>query len=1264
MKKIFTWIRWTLLICALLLVAGSAAILMYTQTDGFRRMVEVKAVTAINQSITGVVSWNRVEGSLLGNLRIYGLRLSYQNRDIFRAARADLGYSLLPLLWGRVRITQLRAAQPWLELRKDAGGDWTLVEALSAREPSTEPSQWVVAIDSISIEDGELILEPAASKPEGYRMRRLNLNGGVRIASGLLDAKVPRLSAWIEAQGAPQVYAQGGLIYHQTAEAESLTFEKFWLQTTQSRVMLAGTVKDFATLNADLKITLSELAAADLARFVPRWPAGINVRGAASARGPGKALDTTFSLVLAGAELSGALRADVLGDSKPFSGNVMINNLNVAKVLPDKRFAGVLDADVKISGAAANLESVKGTGKALLRSVVVNQVNVGEIALQGTFSPKVTDLTGELRGPVGQASWRSHLMLAAQPEYSVAMAVRSLDAVKLLKLNKSAPGALSFTGTVEGKGFDPQTMNTRANLDLMESQLGEVAVEKGKILGSISQGRIRFQQVQLQATGATLTAQGELGIDLQQPGRLDYRLQMTDLKPWLDLIERQGSGRLEMTGSASGNLAQLQTQGTMTLQAIDLPELAVQSGRVDFNLKRKSGATLPEGNINLDLAGVRAGAPLAQVKAAVKLPPPGAETIAVTASARDHDGRVHRLVADVVHQTPALRVRARELTLSLPDGSWRLAEPATVTRLEDDYLIDRMILRNQAQVLSVAGRFSLSGAQALDASIEQLSLATLYSYYTKAPDITGKLSARAQIRGTAAAPAIEATAELTDSKIAGQNYQGMRAVARYQNRNLTLDATIEQDKAHSLQVRGTIPLALSWDSAWRAQALEGMDLRARSAGLSLAFLNAFKPAAVQNINGEVAFDIALRGTLSVPEPRGSFQLRDGTFDVKALGTKMTGVFAEGSADAQRITIGRLSARAGSGTLEGSGVIALRQFAPESISLAVTARRWPAVQTDQYRAIINGNVRVAGPPSALRVGGAVEVIEGNIRPALDFLEHGTVSLKRDPTIVVVQRRGGNPLPVETNGRSAAEENELLRNLVLEMTVTIPNNLWIRHPNANVELTGKLTVMKKPQGDLTVSGPLETVRGWVGFQGRRFTLTQGKIQFTGGKPTDAILDVAAEYRVNSYLVNAVVKGTAEKPTLVLQSQPVLEQSDILSLLLFGRPVADLTNSEQVSLQQNAIGLTAGLATAALGKTVSDALGLQALGIDLSDVSFTGGQVRFGQYVGSRTYFSVSQDLSGKEGQEVSIEYQITPEWRVGATTSSDGSSGFDIIWRKRY
>jgi autotransporter translocation and assembly factor TamB len=1252
-----------LIIGALLIVMGITALLVYTQTDAFRRLVEEKALTAINQAINGVVSWDRVEGSVLENLRIYDLRLRYQNRDIFRAARAELGYSLLPLLWGRVHITQLKATNPWLELRKDADGDWTLVEALSTGEPSSEPSQWVFTIDGIAIDNGELIFEPETSKPEVYRLRDLTLNGGIEVANGL-EARVDQLGTWIEAKGAPQIHAQGALTYRQTPDSESLALEKFWLQTKQSRIMLAGTMKDFNNLNTDLQVTINQLAAADLVRFAPNWPAGIDVRGAASARGTGNALDTKFTLALAGADISGTLRADVLSEAKPYDGELVIRGLEVAKLSPVKNFSGVAGADIKISGAGTNLDSIKGAGTASLRSAVANGINVGDVTLQGTFSPKVADFTGALQGPVGEASWRSHLVLGAQPEYRIEIAAPALNAASLLQLNSSTPAEVSFKGTVEGTGFDLKSMDTRANIDVLKSQLGAVTVQQGKLLARISQGRIQFQQFQLVATGATLQAQGELGVDLEKPGRLAYRLQVTNLAPWLDLVERKGDGRLEVSGTASGNLARLQTSGAMTLRDLNLPPAAVQSGRIVFALERKQDAPLPEGDLNLDLEGVRAGIQLARLQAAIKLPPPGGQAIMVSASARDQEGRAHRLVAEVENQPSTQVVRAKELTLTLPDGSWRLAEPATITRANENILIDKLILVNQKQMLSVSGGFSPTGAQALDARIDRLSLATLNSFLAKAPDISGDLSARVQIRGTAAAPIIEARGEITDSKIAGQSYRGMRAATRYQNQSIALDITVEQDSTHSLDVRGTIPLALAWDRGWRAEPLGGMDLRARSAGLSLAFLNAFNPEAVQNINGEIALDMTVRGTLSDPEPRGTFTVHDGTFDAKALGTKVTAVFAEGSADARRVTLSRLSARAGDGTLEGSGIVSLRQFAPDNINLALKARRWPAVQNEQYRAIINGNVRVAGPLNALRVAGAIEVAEGNIRPALALLERGKVPLQRDPSIVVVKSRGDKPLPNATNGSNGAAENGLLQDLVLEVTVVIPKNLWIRHPNANVELSGKLTVVKKPESDLTISGRLETVRGWVGFQGRRFTLTRGTIEFTGGKPTNATLDVAAEYRVNSYLVNAVVSGTAEKPTLTLTSDPVLEQSDVLSLLLFGKPVADLSNTEQVSLQQNAIGVTAGFAAATLGKAVSDALGLQNLGIDLSDVSFTGGQVRFGRYVGPRTYVSISQGITGEHEGEVALEYQLTRDWRVGATTTSEGNNGVDIIWHKRY
>ena len=192
----------------------------------------------------------------------------------------------------------------------------------------------------------------------------------------------------------------------------------------------------------------------------------------------------------------------------------------------------------------------------------------------------------------------------------------------------------------------------------------------------------------------------------------------------------------------------------------------------------------------------------------------------------------------------------------------------------------------------------------------------------------------------------------------------------------------------------------------------------------------------------------------------------------------------------------------------------------------------------------------------------------------------------------------------------------------------------------------------------------MRGWFGFQGRRFDLRRGLIQFTGGRPINPTINVEGEYKTNNYLVTAVASGTASKPALTLNSQPQLAQSDILALLLFGKPTSELSGNEQLSLQKSAIDITAGFAAAQIGRAVSDALGLESLGVDLGDLNASGGQVRFGRYVGGQTYVAASQEVSGQHGREFSVEYQLTPQIKVDATTNTSGNSGVDIIWHKRY
>ena len=228
------------------------------------------------------------------------------------------------------------------------------------------------------------------------------------------------------------------------------------------------------------------------------------------------------------------------------------------------------------------------------------------------------------------------------------------------------------------------------------------------------------------------------------------------------------------------------------------------------------------------------------------------------------------------------------------------------------------------------------------------------------------------------------------------------------------------------------------------------------------------------------------------------------------------------------------------------------------------------------------------------------------------------------------------------------------------MSVPNNLWVRHANAEVELTGNLTLAKHANSEPTLTGAIDAVRGWLGFQGRRFTISRGRVQFTGGQPIDPVIDVIAEYRANDYLVNAIAGGRATKPTLTLTSQPQLEQSDILALLLFGKTTKDLSGGEQLSPQKNAMDITSSFAAAQIGRAVSNALGLESLGVDIRD----GSQVRFGHYVGRQTYVSASQEISGEHNREFRVEYQLTPQIKIDATTTVTGNSGVDIIWHKRY
>jgi translocation and assembly module TamB len=233
----------------------------------------------------------------------------------------------------------------------------------------------------------------------------------------------------------------------------------------------------------------------------------------------------------------------------------------------------------------------------------------------------------------------------------------------------------------------------------------------------------------------------------------------------------------------------------------------------------------------------------------------------------------------------------------------------------------------------------------------------------------------------------------------------------------------------------------------------------------------------------------------------------------------------------------------------------------------------------------------------------------------------------------------------------------------VTIEIERNAWIRRADADIEIGGKLEVTKAPGEGPRIVGEIRLLRGWYAFQGRRFTLDQGRIVFTGASPPQPTFDITAIYSTRDYRVSVHITGSAEKPTLELTSEPALEQADILAVLLFGKPANSLGRGESAALQQQALALAAGYVIPELRTSVMNALGVETLDVQLPEGTEPG-HISAGRYVAEDVFVSLGQEFGRRAAQIVGVEYYLGRNVSIRGSTSTRGDSALDLLWRYRY
>jgi translocation and assembly module TamB len=290
-----------------------------------------------------------------------------------------------------------------------------------------------------------------------------------------------------------------------------------------------------------------------------------------------------------------------------------------------------------------------------------------------------------------------------------------------------------------------------------------------------------------------------------------------------------------------------------------------------------------------------------------------------------------------------------------------------------------------------------------------------------------------------------------------------------------------------------------------------------------------------------------------------------------------------------------------------------------------------------------------------VSGRLETDRLVIRPTA--LPASVPHMEPDPTIVIV----GAPEPASP--AVPAPPPRIADALGLVLDARLAHEAWIRRADAEIELGGAVRLEKPPGGALRLLGHIQLLRGWYAFEGRRFTIQEGTITWTG-TPPEPILDVTAVYRTQLYRIVVRVEGAGEKPRLTLSSDPPLEQADILAVLLFGKPIQSLGREQSLGLQQQALQLASAYVVPELRTSVVSALGLDTLEVKLPQGAEQPGRVAVGRYFAPDIFVALAQEFGSRAAEVVSVEYALTPSFSVRGSASSRGDTAVDAFWHRRY
>lgn len=579
----------------------------------------------------------------------------------------------------------------------------------------------------------------------------------------------------------------------------------------------------------------------------------------------------------------------------------------------------------------------------------------------------------------------------------------------------------------------------------------------------------------------------------------------------------------------------------------------------------------------------------------------------------------------------------------------KLETPALVTRVADGWRLDRTRLSFAGGTAMLSGQMD-SRATEVEASVQRIPLSILD---IAAPDLgfggyaTGQLSYRVSrggllpvgdanlmIRGLVRSGLVLSSrpidlgirARLTETAVA------VRAVAMSEGKTIGR----AQARMGSLTPEGTIieriiraPVFAQLryngpaDTLWRLTGVEAIDL-----------------------SGPIAIGADVGGTVSNPSIRGSLRTNGARLESAVSGTIIEQIRASGRFGGSVLTIDEFAGTTrGGGTVAGTGSFDLAAANGFGMNLSVRAENALMLNRDDISATVTGPITIKSDGSGGVIGGDLKLIRGRFRL-------GRAAAMELPQLNVV----------ELNRSDDDGDDRPRKPWLLDIKADARNRLMVTGLGLDSEWRATLQI-KGAVNNPAISGRADLVRGGYEFAGRRFDLQRGSLRFLGEAPPDPVLDIAAQASIQGLNATIQVTGTGQHPEIQFTSIPALPEDELLSRLLFGTSITNLSAPEALQLAAAVASLRGGGGGLNPINAVRRVAGLDRLRILPADITTgQGTSIAAGKYLGRRTYVELVTDGQGYSA--TNVEFQITRWLSLLSSVSTIGRQSVNVRISKDY